>query len=49
MTQIKFPIFLSFKIAIISTILVSLTGFWISWSLARKDFYGKRLDRKSVV
>ncbi|AZR72111.1 molybdenum ABC transporter permease subunit [Anoxybacter fermentans] len=43
MNQIWFSIYLSFKIAFISTLLVIFIGFWVSWILVRKDFMGKKL------
>lgn len=39
--QIWFPLVITLKIAIISTLLVALTGITISYILARRDFRGK--------
>ncbi len=43
MNEILFPIYLSFKIALISIILIIVLGLWISWIVTRKEFVGKRL------
>ncbi len=43
MSPVGFPIYLSLKIAIISTCIVFLAGMGISWLLARVRFPGKRL------
>ena len=48
MGGIGFPIYLSIKIAIVSTVVVIFGGFILSWVLARKQFPLKRLLEVAV-
>ncbi|MCL5774021.1 MAG: molybdate ABC transporter permease subunit [Firmicutes bacterium] len=41
MTELLYPLYLSFKVAIASTILIFIFGIALSWLLARKNFFGK--------
>lgn len=43
MTEIGFPIYLSFKIALLATLIVLIVGLGLSWLFARARFAGKKL------